>query len=323
MTFDAARLSADDAAQAARCLAAAERAVEEGRLNSAKVLRAVAHAFRARSLAFARLEANEAAAIDALGEAVSHEERVAAALTSAPASAAARDALAASRQLASILQRSVDALAETHDVPEGVVAQFLWGCHDCGAITEGARPEICEFCGSVAGDHQMFAPFFSATPERLARRTPAEVTSMLAGDTGRLRDALAGVGEERLRRVPPDGEWCMKQVAGHMIDVAGIFCRRVRSAIEPDAAIPPETTPMPWLLVHEEDYAAMSVDALVERFRSVTGDALALVGRLAEADWRRTAEMLSGQVRVIDLGSWLANHNVAHVQQIMAMREEA
>lgn len=323
MTFDPAQISADDAAQAARCLAAAERAVTEGRMNLAKVLRAAAHAFRARSLSLARIGGADGDATGALMEALRRQESVAAALAAAPASTVTRDALAASRELTSILRRSAGALARSHDIPETVVAQFLWGCHDCGAISEGARPEICACCGSVAADYQMFAPFFSATPERLARRTPAEVTAMLSGDADRLRDALAGVDEARLRRVPPDGEWCMKQVAGHMIDVAGIFCRRARSAIEPDSAIPPEKTPMPWLLVHDEEYAGMSVETLVDRFRAVTEDALALITRLGEADWSLTAEMLSGAVRVVDLASWLANHDVAHVRQIVAMREEA
>lgn len=315
----AAARSAADAALAARCLAAAERAVEEGRLNVAKVLRASAHAFRARSLALARAAEGDGSSIDTLADALAHED-AAAALAGDPAMT--RDALAASRALASVLRRSVDALARTHDVPEDVVAQFLWGCHDCGAITEGARPEICEFCGSIAGDFQMFAPFFSATPERIARRTPAEVAAMLAGDAQRLRDALAGLDERRLTRVPPDGEWCIKQVAGHMTDVAAIFCRRARSAIEPDADIPPESTPMPWRMVREHDYASMRAGELVSRFSAAIEDALALVARMEDADWRRTAEMLSGQVRVIDLGSWLANHNVAHVRQILAMREE-
>ena len=33
--------------------------------------------------------------------------------------------------------------------------------------------------------------------------------------------------------------------------------------------------------------------------------------------------MLSGKLALIDMGSWLANHNVAHLEQIRALRAVA
>ena len=203
---------------------------------------------------------------------------------------------------------------------ESDVAQFLWGCQECGLVVEQGRPEICPACGSIAGEFEMFAPFFSSTSERIMRRQPSEIEAMLRGDPARLTEALAGADDDLLRRKPTAEEWCIKEIAGHMVDIAELFCRRLRALVEPETPQGAERTPMPWMLIHGQGYPEMTAEAICERFERANEDALALIGRLAEKDWRRKAEMAGGRVAVIDMGSWLANHNVAHLEQIKALR---
>jgi hypothetical protein len=212
-------------------------------------------------------------------------------------------------------------LDQLRDPSEREVAQFLWGCNDCGYIVEQNRSDVCPACGSIAGDFEMFAPFFSATGERIARRQPGDIIAMLRGDSARYADSLDALRDETLRRKAAPGEWCIAEVAGHMIDIAELFCRRLRSLTEPDIRQPAERTPLPWKLLDGQGYESMSVNALNERFAAANAEALALVESLDAEGWRARAEFVAGKVSVIDLGSWLVNHNRAHIEQVRGLRE--
>lgn len=311
---EARALAQADAYNAIRCLAAAERAVEEGRMNLAKVLRAMALASRTRALALERAASAGAPATDTLRDVAAH--------ISALGDPGGIRALApAAGTQTALLDRALAALAETRDVPESVVAQLIWGCAECGALFESQRPEVCAACGSIAGDFELFAPFYSGTAERLSRRQPDEIIAMLRGDSAELRSALAGVDDARLHRRPAEGEWCMAEIAGHMADIAELFNRRLTVALDPAAEVAAERSPLPWRLLEGQGYETMPREELQSRFDAAITQALALIERLGEQDWRRGADMIGGAVRIIDMASWLANHNVSHRQQIIALRE--
>lgn len=302
-----------------RCLAAAERAIEEGRFNLAKVLRAAAHASRARALTLERAASAGGPAVDALMFASS--AAAAAQEFASSGDEAVQRAAAGAAQLADLLDRAAESLAVNRDVPESDVAQFLWGCAECGLIIEAARPAFCPGCGALAAEFEMFAPFFATSGERIARRTPDAIRAALADDARLLHDALAGADEATLTgRVTPD-EWCMKEIAGHMVDCAGIFNRRLRPIVDPDAPEEPEPAPAPWLIMRGKGYAERRADDIAAEFRAETDRANVLLGRLEDGDWQKRTEMFVGKVTVVDIGSWLMNHNLAHRQQILALRE--
>ena len=72
-----------------------------------------------------------------------------------------------------------------------------------------------------------------------------------------------------------------------------------------------------------QDYPAASPEALCERFDRAITVALTLVEDLPEASWRKRGEMLSGKLALLDMGSWLTNHNAAHIEQVRALRTVA
>lgn len=315
-------LARGEAFAAVSALAAAERAVEAGRLNAAKVLRAAALSSRVRALALERVaSANDTTSMDI----ASLLESTGATLASLGALAdpgtgglqASLDALQSSQHL---LQRTHDALAKGRDVRESEVAQFLWGCAECGLLVEAARPEICPACGSIGGDFELFAPFFSATGDHLARRRPSEIVEMLTADAAHLAQLLKSVPEDELRERAADGEWCMKEIAGHMIDIAELFGRRARATLDPNAPSIVERTPLPWKLIDGQDYPETSIDDILRRFRAAMDDALAVVATFDDKDWRRKGELSVGRISLIDMASWLANHNLAHAKQIADLR---
>jgi rubrerythrin len=270
-------LAAADAAMAVRCLAAVERAVEEGRLNAAKVLRAAALHFQRRALAVERLAARDERSSATLAEAQAHQQG---AMQQIAAVADLSDASTAGPSAYDILARAVSDLGGHRDVTETNVAQIIFGCQDCGALFERTRPEICPYCGSVAGEFELFAPFFSATPDRIARRQPAALIEMFGSDAGHLAASLHGLGDDTLRRQPSLGEWCMKEIAGHMIDCAGMFLSRARRLLDPTAPEPPEASPLPWKLLDGMGYPDMTAADLISRFTACMDEALGIVREL-------------------------------------------
>ena len=76
---------------------------------------------------------------------------------------------------------------------------------------------------------------------------------------------------------------------------------------------------LPWKIIDGQDYPAASAGELCDRFERAITDALALVEGLPDVSWRKRGEMLSGKLALIDMGSWLANHNIAHLEQIRAL----
>jgi rubrerythrin len=316
---------ARDAVASVRALAAAERAVEEGRLNIAKVLRAAALSSRQRALALERVAAAEDAAIYSLAVIADANAETMKMLQSAGAEDAEhlRAALAGASALDAIFDATVRSLHEHRDVPEGVVAQFLFACEECGWVAEAQRPEVCPACGSFGGEFALFAPFFSGTQEHIARRTPEQIAAMLGSDRAAMADALDGLSDERMRNRAGEGEWGIKEIAGHMIDIVEMAARRLAPIADATAADVGEAQLLPWRIVDGQDYPAKSRDELIERYGRGLDALLEVIGRLETGDWRKKATMSGSRVAAIDVGSWVANHNVAHLQQILALRGQA
>ncbi|MEX2226496.1 MAG: DinB family protein [Dehalococcoidia bacterium] len=311
-----------NAINAIRCLAAAERAVDEGRLNTAKVLRAAALASRGRALIIERslsVDAMSPLLIATLTEDL-HREIEALGGISSPVAALALDVAESVYGVVDTTRRSLE---RNRDVFEREVAQFLFGCLECGYLVEEQRPDVCPACGSIAAEFELFAPFFSSTSERIARRQPAEIVAMLSEAPGALAGNMAGVPDAILRGRLAAGEWCMKEIAGHMIDIAELFCRRLRSVLDPETPQAAERSPLPWKLLEGQGYEEMTGEELTSRFSVAVDDALSMIATLGTADWRKRVELVSGRVSVLDMGSWLANHNRAHLEQIAAHRSRA
>jgi rubrerythrin len=311
---------AREALASVRALAAAERAVDEGRLNIAKVLRAAALSSRQRALALERIAGAEADAIYSLAVIADGNLETVNALQSSNDKRVS-PALAGATALDTIFDAAVQSLRDHRDVPESVVAQFLFVCEECGWIVEAQRPEVCPACGSFGGDFALFAPFFSGTQEHIARRTPDEITTMLRGDAAAMAEAVDGLSDEAMTRRPANGEWCVKEIAGHMIDIVEMATRRLAPIADPTAPDAPEAQLLPWRIIDGQDYPSKTAGELIERYARGLDALLEVIAKLGESDWRKKATMSGSRVSAIDVGSWAANHNVAHLAQIVALRE--
>lgn len=242
-----------------RCLVAAEVAVEDGRFNIAKVMRSAAHTARIRAMTMQRLlaaQTSPTAAVE-VEQARLHSQRdaLASLLDSLQQSETenVRKPLQrvhdAAQSLIDIYDRAVDSLRQHRDVMESDVAQSLWGCHDCGYIVENDQPDLCPQCGALGGEFEWFGPFYSVTDERLGRRRAEEIAAILQESPEALVQALDGVSDEVLRRYPTPDEWCMKEIAGHMIDVTELFLERLRLILTAETPQPLSTPVPPWKIL--------------------------------------------------------------------------
>jgi hypothetical protein len=298
------------AATAMRCLAAAEHAVLTGRFNLAKVLRACAHAARLTSLTAARTLSARTPPAAVLAEAGEVLMRAWGPPPATPPGPAVRG----------VVDRALRSLEGNRDVLESDVAQSLWGCQVCGAIFEDRVPDRCGSCGALRFEFEWFGPFYSGTFERLGRQSPDAIQRIVHDSPARLAALVAGVEEENLARRPSPDEWGIKEIAGHLIDVTELFSWRVLRILV--AASPPSLDgPVPpWRLLEGKGYAQGSTAAIVEGFRGATRDALEMVAGLDGDGWGRFGLIGRRVTTILDLGTWLANHNIAHLAQIEALR---
>lgn len=297
---------------ASLALAAAEEAVRNGQFNLAKVLRATAHTHRALAHGLARERLGSLALPDVVDQALDTTRH----LLADEMPAATQPGAAASA--AAILDRALTSLQHHPDVAEGDVAQFLWGCHLCGYLAEGGRPDSCPVCGALAPDFEMFGPFYTQTAERLGRMDPREILQSLFSAPAALEAEIRGMSAAVLAARPEAGEWSLGELVAHIIETDILFAARVRAVIaQNDAPIDGQVTP--WTLHVGKGYEALDAAMLIERFRDSRAASLALIQDLTPRDWARRATMRGSVATLLDFGTWIANHDFGHLQQVRRM----
>ena len=147
---------------------------------------------------------------------------------------------------------------------------------------------------------------------------PAEVAALLPATVALLRAELAAVPERVLAWHPAPGEWCVKEVLGHLIeaDRRG-FTGRIRLLLAADTPAlerwdPPE-------VARARGDCAKSTSALLDELAAMRQDAAALVRGLREADLDRGGRHPTvGLLRVRDLLQEWVHHDRNHVRQALA-----
>lgn len=305
-----------------RNLVAAESAILRGQFNVAKILRASAHAHRVLAMQAARLADAEFHPTDLLRTNLAEFEN---ALNRLPGAQEQLDvdAQTALKQSALVRERARDlvrrsiASLETHpDVIENEVAQSLWGCYNCGYIAEGDRPDACVVCGALAVEFEWFGPFYAANPEHLGQLPPSQILAILEHVPSQVSEIISGVDDELLGRKPSVQEWCVKEIIGHIMETDLLFAKRVATLLE-GQGVPDLTTPIPpWKLHEGKGYEHMPADELVERLSRIRSATLMTLRGLNLQQWSRRGTLRGTSTSLLDLGTWLANHDRGHTAQI-------
>jgi DinB superfamily len=148
--------------------------------------------------------------------------------------------------------------------------------------------------------------------------TPAEIAPLLPATVALLRAELAAVPERVLVWHPAPGEWCVKDVLGHLIeaDRRG-FAGRIRIILGADTPAL-EGWDVAAVAAARQDCAKPPA-ALLDELAALRAAAAALVGGLAAADLERAGRHpVVGLLRVGDLLQEWVHHDRNHVRQALA-----
>lgn len=300
-----------------RNLVAAEQAVLQGQFNVAKILRALAHSQRVLAMEAARLLNEELDSADLFNTIL--EEIDAGGALSDSRGSPARERLEKSAKvragLRDILQRSQASLQNNSDVLESDVAQMLRACYNCGAVMEGDPPHACPICGALSVEFESFAPFYSSSLEHLGQLKPQDIIEILERIPDEIEAAITQVDDVTLRRKPSPDEWSIAEIVGHMLETDTLFAIRVRALLEAQGVELPRPMP-PWKLHEGKGYESMQVAELMLRMRVARAQSLSLVSQMTPEQWSYRGRIQGSATSMLDLGTWVANHDRGHLAQI-------
>jgi hypothetical protein len=148
--------------------------------------------------------------------------------------------------------------------------------------------------------------------------TPAEVAALLPATVAQLRIELGAIPERVLAWHPAPGEWCVKEVLGHLIEAEQRgFAGRIRIILGADTPAlerwdPPE-------VARARGDCGKPAAALLDELARLREDSASLVGRLIAAELDRAGQHPTvGLLRVRDLLQEWVHHDRNHVRQALA-----
>src|SRR5690606_29130053 len=130
-----------------------------------------------------------------------------------------------------------------------------------------------------------------------------------------LRDAVAGVDDDALRRPEAPGKWSVVEVAQHLADSELVFGYRIRMTAAHDR---------PAIQGYDQDlwatdlrYADVRLEDALADFEALRAMNLRLLRALPEASWERVGlHAERGEESVRQLTRLMAAHDLVHLRQI-------
>jgi hypothetical protein len=147
---------------------------------------------------------------------------------------------------------------------------------------------------------------------------PAEVARLLPATVAGLRAELAALPERVLAWHPASGEWCVKEVLGHLIEAEHRgFAGRIRLILAADTPTLERWDPPD--VARARGDCGKPAAALLEELARLREESAGLVGSLIAADLERAGRHPTvGLLRVRDLLQEWVHHDRNHVRQALA-----
>jgi hypothetical protein len=148
--------------------------------------------------------------------------------------------------------------------------------------------------------------------------TPAEVAWLLPATVAQLRAELAAAPERVLAWHPAPGEWCVKEVVGHLIEAEQRgFAGRIHVILGADSPALERWDPEAVAVARRD--CAKPAGRLLDELAALRAESAGLVGRLHDADLDRAGRHPAvGPLRVRDLLQEWVHHDRNHVRQVLA-----
>jgi rubrerythrin len=214
-----------------------------------------------------------------------------------------------------LLGRAARALAEDRDLRADELGD-LYVCGSCGEMFEGMGPEVCTVCGTV---REGFLAFTVA--EAMGTRGPHGIMHALERSADVLRALLEGVDDALLTLRPAADKPSMKELAGHLVDIDGVFRERAWLILETDSPELPQAHPP--RLTNAGIYQSQTAAEIIDAFQSSRRQTLSLMRGLTSAAWHRTGHHEAlGTVPLTHQGNWVVAHERGHLIELAQIRHD-
>lgn len=143
---------------------------------------------------------------------------------------------------------------------------------------------------------------------------PGDVLAFLQAQPAGVCELLSTLSEEQLSFRPAPGEWTIKQVIGHMIDIERIFSFRALHIARRDGNPLPGMQPDPY--VAHAHFDAQALNDLLEEFSTVRRASIQLFRGFSAEDLLQVGVASGNSISVRALISICAGHVEHHLESI-------
>ena len=159
------------------------------------------------------------------------------------------------------------------------------------------------------------------TKEAAPILTPTHAAALVRASIATLRAEAEALGVEGLRWHPADGEWCVNEVVGHIIeaDRRGFAGRIVLILEQPGRKLESWSQAE---IAHERHDCERDGRELIEHLAALREESLRMVEELRPKQLELSGEHPQvGTLRVIDLLHEWSHHDRAHVKQVLSIAQ--
>jgi len=146
------------------------------------------------------------------------------------------------------------------------------------------------------------------------------ILKALRESIGELYGQFSNLQERDLRWRPAPGEWCLKEIAGHLRDAERLYRSQLELiARETDPPLPHEPIEV---LPQENNYREQPLRRLLEEYEEAREDTFWLLRMLDEDDWQRAGiHPYRGRITVTDIAREMHEHDLEYLYQAQRLRK--
>ena len=137
-----------------------------------------------------------------------------------------------------------------------------------------------------------------------------------------LERELKGISEQTLTYRASEGEWCIKELVGHLRDVAEIYHKRLyMMSTQTDPVLEPQDQDV---LAREHNYLGRDVTDMLRELAQHRGRTVQLLTTLVNWNWARTGQHLErGRMSIRQMVEYMVEHEADHLAEIVRLRRAA
>jgi hypothetical protein len=148
--------------------------------------------------------------------------------------------------------------------------------------------------------------------------TMEQILSILRDTPDRLSDLTSDLTEAQLHSSPEPGEWSVTEIAAHLRSCADIWGAAIETIVGTDRPTIRAVSPTTW--IRSTDYRELAFASSLQAFMTQRDRLVALLGRLPDRGWSRSAMVLGGgrpfELTVHSYADRLARHERTHWRQV-------